>query len=121
MGNCGAKKRAAMAQAKASAQQANRRMGVGAGAASEANLAVAASGASPDLYGSAQTGFGNAIFAQQCPQGIDQDIAMLATSAALAVGIYVVYRHAFYKNIIKKLFSKATALCISHFSKSLKY
>ena len=49
-----------------------------------------------DLSAAAQTGFGTfGGFAQECPQGIDQDVALLATAAALAVGIYVVYRHVF--------------------------
>merc|ERR1719323_974440 len=60
-------------------------------------MGQAAAGTSADMLGTDQTGayssgYGNAIYAMQCPEGIDQDIALLATAAALAVGIYVVYR-----------------------------
>ena len=83
MGNCAAKKRAM------AAAMANRRMG------------QAAAGTSADMLGTDQTGayssgYGNAIYAMQCPEGIDQDIALLATAAALAVGIYVVYRQVYF-------------------------
>ena len=83
MGNCAAKKRAM------AAAMANRRMGQAAAGASADGLA----GAGSDLTGAYSSGYGNGyIYAMQCPEGIDQDIALLATAAALAVGIYVVYR-----------------------------
>ena len=100
MGNCGAaaRRRAAAAKAAASNNLANRRMGTAAAASSNE---IAFGPADPDLAGSAYSAGGLAmsgqsndfIYAMQCPQGIDQDVAMLATAAALAVGIYVVYRH----------------------------
>ena len=92
MGNCAAKKRAM------AAAMANRRMG------------QAAAGTSADMLGNAGTdqtgayssGYGNAIYAMQCPEGIDQDIALLATAAALAVGIYVVYRQVYFLILLSK-------------------
>ena len=98
--NCGAKARKrAQAQA-AAAAYANRRMGQAAGGS--ANLESLAGiggnqdmgGASSDTAGAYSSGVGGGyVYAMQCPEGIDQDIALLATAAALAVGIYVVYRH----------------------------
>lgn len=91
-GSCGKKARARAAAAKLAA--ANRRVGQAAGAASNLAEISAPLTGSADLNGAASTGYGNYIYAQSCPEGIDQDIALLATAAALAVGIYVVYRHA---------------------------
>ncbi len=89
---CGAKARQ-RAQA-----AANRRTGqAAAGAASNIAETLTGAGAQAgDLSGAYSSGYGGNgyIYAQTCPEGIDQDIALLATSAALAVGIYVVYRHA---------------------------
>ena len=83
MGNtaCGAKRRQALA---------NRRLG----AAADSN--IAASSQYSDTSGQYQSGYGGGgggyVYAMMCPEGIDQDIALAATAAALAVGIYVVYR-----------------------------
>ena len=84
MGNCGAKKRRQHQAAAAS----NR---LGAAGSSLTDSATASS----DLSGAYSSGYGGGggyLYAMMCPEGIDQDIALLATSAALAVGIYVVYR-----------------------------
>ena len=84
--NCGQKARrraAAMAAA-------NRRTGQAAAGSNQIEQQLTSS----DLSASAQSGYGGFGFAMDCPQGIDQDVALLATAAALAVGIYVVYRHA---------------------------
>ena len=88
IGSCGknARRRAAMA---------NRRAGQAAGTGGQAfagSNQIEQQLASSDLSASAQTGFGQFAYAMECPQGIDQDVALLATAAALAVGIYVVYR-----------------------------
>ena len=84
--NCGAKRRAQ--------QQAlaNRRIGA---AASSADPYSAASNSLTDSTGAYSSGYGAGsgyVYAMMCPEGIDQDVALLATAAALAVGIYVVYR-----------------------------
>ena len=84
MGNCAAKKRAM------AAAMANRRMGQAAAGTSADMLG------NTDQTGAYSSGYGNAIYAMQCPEGIDQDIALLATAAALAVGIYVVYRQVYF-------------------------
>ena len=85
MGNtaCGAKRRQTLA---------NRRLG----AAADSN--IAASSQYSDTSGQYSSGYGGGgggngyVYAMMCPEGIDQDIALAATAAALAVGIYVVYR-----------------------------
>jgi len=86
MGNtaCGAKRRQALA---------NRRLG----AAAAADSNIAASSQYSDTSGQYSSGYGGGggggyVYAMMCPEGIDQDIALAATAAALAVGIYVVYR-----------------------------
>ena len=94
MGNCAAKKRAM------AAAMANRRMGQAAAGTSADMLGNGLAGAGPDQTGAYSSGYGNAIYAMQCPEGIDQDIALLATAAALAVGIYVVYRQVHLPNLI---------------------
>ena len=91
MGNCAAKKRAM------AAAMANRRMGQAAtGMSADIAGMPGANGltaAGSDLNGAGSSGYGGGyVYAMQCPEGIDQDIALLATAAALAVGIYVVYR-----------------------------
>ena len=91
MGNCAAKKRAM------AAAMANRRMGQAAAGTSADMLGNAGlAKAGTDQTGAYSSGYGNAIYAMQCPEGIDQDIALLATAAALAVGIYVVYRQVYF-------------------------
>lgn len=87
--NCGAKKRAA-----AAAAAANRRSGLAVAGSADAGLVTDTLGAGSDMSGAYSSGYGSAgyVYAMMCPEGIDQDIAMLATAAALAVGIYVVYR-----------------------------
>ena len=86
MGNsaCGQKRRQALA---------NRRLG----AAAAADSNIAASSQYSDTSGQYSSGYGGGggggyVYAMMCPEGIDQDIALAATAAALAVGIYVVYR-----------------------------
>ena len=93
MGNtaCGAKRRQALA---------NRRLG----AAAAADSNIAASSQYSDTSGQYSSGYGGGggggyVYAMMCPEGIDQDIALAATAAALAVGIYVVYRQVKYYNI----------------------
>jgi hypothetical protein len=82
MGNsCGAAKAAKRRAA------ASERMGTAASSALETSSDM--SGAYSSGYGG---GAGGYAYAMMCPEGIDQDIALLATSAALAVGIYAVYR-----------------------------
>ena len=91
IGSCGKK-----ARRKAAMAAANRRAGQAAGGAGQAfagSNQIEQQLTSSDLSASAQTGFGQFAYAQECPQGIDQDVALLATAAALAAGIYVVYRH----------------------------
>ena len=88
--NCGAKRRALKQQQ----ALANRRIGA---AASSADPYSAASNSLTDSTGAYSSGYGGAagsgyVYAMMCPEGIDQDVALLATAAALAVGIYVVYR-----------------------------
>ena len=90
--NCGAKRRAQQ-QAQA---HANRRIGA---AASSADPYSAASNSLTDSTGAYSSGYGAGsgyVYAMMCPEGIDQDVALLATAAALAVGIYVVYRQVEY-------------------------
>lgn len=94
MGNtaCGAKRRQALA---------NRRLG----AAAAADSNIAASSQYSDTSGQYSTGYGGGggggyVYAMMCPEGIDQDIALAATAAALAVGIYVVYRQVKYYKYI---------------------
>ena len=94
MGNsaCGASKRRQAL--------ANRRLG----AAAAADSNIAASSQYSDTSGQYSTGYGGGggggyVYAMMCPEGIDQDIALAATAAALAVGIYVVYRQVKYYNI----------------------
>ena len=90
--NCGAKKRAQAL--------ANRRLGSAAAASSvdSLNAGSALYPTTADQTGAYSSGYGGAgagsgyVYAMMCPEGIDQDIALLATAAALAVGIYVVYR-----------------------------
>lgn len=97
--NCGAKARRRAAAAAA----ASRRTGQAAASTQAETYQAAASSA--DLVGASQ-GYGGAIYAQMCPEGIDQDIALLATAAALAVGIYVVYRSlnlSIFRSTLKKL------------------
>ncbi len=86
MGNCGAKKR--RQQQYAAAAAASNRVGT-------ATLPEISGNSGDDLQGAFSSGYGGGggyVYAMMCPEGIDQDIALLATSAALAVGIYVVYR-----------------------------
>ena len=89
MGNCSAKKRAAAA-AQLERQSKLDPTGL-TGSASSISNDIA--GASADLYG-APSGYGDGgyVYASYCPEGIPEDIALLATAAALAAGIYVVYR-----------------------------
>ena len=90
--NCGAKKRAQAL--------ANRRLGSAAAASSvdSLNAGSALYPTTADQTGAYSSGYGGAgagsgyVYAMMCPEGIDQDISLLATAAALAVGIYVVYR-----------------------------
>jgi len=86
IGSCGKKAR------RKAAAQANRRAGQAADPAFAGSNQYEQQLASSDLYGAAQSGYGGVSYGMECPQGIDQDIALLATAAALAVGIYVVYR-----------------------------
>ena len=91
--NCGAKRRA---QKQAQQALANRRIGA---AASSADPYSAASNSLTDSTGAYSSGYGAGsgyVYAMMCPEGIDQDVALLATAAALAVGIYVVYRQVEY-------------------------
>ena len=97
IGSCGKKAR------RKAAAQANRRAGQAADPAFAGSNQYEQQLANSDLYGAAQSGYGGyggLSYGMECPQGIDQDVALLATAAALAVGIYVVYRHVreFYKN-----------------------
>ena len=96
MGNtaCGAKRRQALA---------NRRLD----AAAAADSNIAASSQYSDTSGQYSSGYGGGgggyVYAMMCPEGIDQDIALAATAAALAVGIYVVYRQVKYYNTVHSL------------------
>jgi len=74
MGNCGAKRRAAELERRASLSDSET--------------------AGSDIYGAASGygGGGDYVYATYCPEGIPEDVALLATAAALAAGIYVVYR-----------------------------
>lgn len=53
--------------------------------------------ASSDLYG-ALSGYGHGghqygyIHEEECPEGIDEDLALLLTAAAIAAGSFVVFR-----------------------------
>lgn len=121
-GSCGKKARA---RAAAAAKLANRRVGQAAGAASnlaEISASMTGGAASGDMNGAASTGYGNYIYAQSCPEGIDQDIALLATAAALAVGIYVVYRHAtyLYLEVEKSNIKAATFLGKLHYKQAVE-
>ena len=94
IGSCGKKAR------RKAAAQANRRAGQAADPAFAGSNQYEQQLASSDLYGAAQSGYGGVSYGMECPQGIDQDIALLATAAALAVGIYVVYRHVRYLHFL---------------------
>jgi hypothetical protein len=81
MGNCGAKRRAAE-----QAALLERR-------ASLSSNSLDSESAGSDLYGAGSGyGGGDYVYATYCPEGIPEDVALLATAAALAAGIYVVYR-----------------------------
>jgi len=91
MGNCAAKKRAAAEKQALLERQSSLESGLLTGSASTQLNEI--EGASSDLYG-APSGYGDGgyVYATYCPEGIPEDIALLATAAALAAGIYVVYR-----------------------------
>ena len=84
MGNCGAKRRAAEKQALLERQAQLEAAGL-TGAASD--LINTIDGSSADLNGAA-SGYGDTgyVYATYCPEGIPEDIALLATAAALAAG-----------------------------------
>ena len=89
MGNCAAKRRAAEKQALLEREAA----GLSGLTGSASNTINDVEGANSDLYG-APSGYGDGgyVYATYCPEGIPEDIALLATAAALAAGIYVIYR-----------------------------
>jgi hypothetical protein len=89
MGNCAAKRRAAEKQALLEREAT----GLSGLTGSASNRINDVDGSSSDLYG-APSGYGDGgyVYATYCPEGIPEDIALLATAAALAAGIYVIYR-----------------------------
>ena len=94
MGNCAAKKRAAAErQALLERQSKLDPTGLTGLTGSASSISNDIEGASSDLYG-APSGYGDGgyVYASYCPEGIPEDIALLATAAALAAGIYVIYR-----------------------------
>ena len=90
MGNCAAKRRAAEKQALLERQAQLEAAGI---TGSASDLINTIDGSSSDLNGAA-SGYGDAgyVYATYCPEGIPEDIALLATAAALAAGLYIVYR-----------------------------
>ena len=90
MGNCAAKRRAAEKQALLERSAPREAAGLN-GAASE--LINSIDGSSSDLHGAA-SGYGDTgyVYATYCPEGIPEDIALLATAAALAAGLFIIYR-----------------------------
>lgn len=82
------------------AEYYNRRSGVaaggdggGGGAASAPTGSAAASGSNPDMVSSMSGGYGQGyIYEEECPEGIDEDLALLLTAAAIAAGMFIVYR-----------------------------
>ena len=95
MGNCAAKKRAAAAERQALLEQQSKLdpTGLTGLTGSASSISNDVEGSSSDLYG-APSGYGDGgyVYASYCPEGIPEDIALLATAAALAAGIYVIYR-----------------------------
>ena len=90
MGNCAAKRRAAEKQALLERQAQLEAAGL---TGSASDLINTIDGSSSDLNGAA-SGYGDAgyVYATYCPEGIPEDIALLATAAALAAGLYIIYR-----------------------------
>ena len=95
MGNCAAKKRAAAERQQALLERQSKLdpTGLTGLTGSASSISNDIEGASSDLYG-APSGYGDGgyVYASYCPEGIPEDIALLATAAALAAGIYVIYR-----------------------------
>jgi hypothetical protein len=90
MGNCAAKRRAAEQKALLERQAQLESAGL---TGSASNLINTIDGAGGDLHG-ASSGYGDTgyVYATYCPEGIPEDVALLATAAALAAGLYIIYR-----------------------------
>ena len=92
MGNCAAKKRN-----QARRQAAIERAGLAsAGASSNFDTVSAGSDLSGALSGYGHGGHGGYgygyVHEEECPEGVDEDLALALTGAAIAAGAYIVYR-----------------------------
>ena len=68
------------------------------GRAGEQPEQEAMAAASSDLHASLSSGYGGGghqfgyVHEEECPEGIDEDLALLLTAAAIAAGAFVIYR-----------------------------
>lgn len=96
MGNFAAKSQQLYHASEADAFDRVGRAGVA--AAAEAGNAADAAGAGSNLVGALSSGYGGHgggygyIQEEECPEGIDEDLALLITAAAIAAGAYIVFR-----------------------------
>ena len=93
MGNCAAKKRAQRLRAAMEHQAALERAGLAGSAAGAEDVQGAGSDAAGAFsgYGGGYGGYGY-VHEEECPEGIDEDLALLLTAAAIAAGAFVVFR-----------------------------
>ena len=87
MGNCAAKKRAQRLRAEMERQAALERAGL----ADAEGAGSDAAGALSSGYGGGYGGYGY-VHEEECPEGIDEDLALLLTAAAIAAGAFIVFR-----------------------------
>ena len=105
MGNCAAKKRRQRIQAELERQAALERAGLaasGSGVAGDLSGLGGAGGlGGGDMDGALSSGYGHGgggyasygyVHEEECPEGIDEDLALLLTAAAIAAGAFVIYR-----------------------------